>query len=237
MRTARSITVDRMAGEDYAIVPIMVQVEYPANGSTTEIILPDSVTLLDYEGNAADGEETENILRASYTDTSAAAHGIYVQAAQDFTAEFVYTAPDGTELSKSLEVKVSDGGTNPIVTAKSGISTYAAEPTPRSRPARSPPSRLRAAPGSFGSMESKHTAARTGSAVSPMAAPHIRSPMCPSSNPASIPGQATMPTRSTSGADLTSCRSVCLKKSTAVLPLRPMAWRTMQQREPPTAIR
>lgn len=124
------ITVDRMAGEDYAIVPIMVQVEYPANGSTTEIILPDSVTLLDYEGNAADGEETENILRASYTDTSAAAHGIYVQAAQDFTAEFVYTAPDGTELSKSLEVKVSDGGTNPIVTAKSGISTYAAEPTP-----------------------------------------------------------------------------------------------------------
>lgn len=124
------ITVDRMAGEDYAIVPIMVQVEYPANGSTTEIILPDSVTLLDYEGNAADGEETENILRASYTDTSAAAHGIYVQAAQDFTAKFVYTAPDGTELSKSLEVKVSDGGTNPIVTAKSGISTYAAEPTP-----------------------------------------------------------------------------------------------------------
>ena len=53
-------------------------------------------------------EETENILRASYTDTSAAAHGIYVQAAQDFTAEFVYTAPDGTELSKSLEVKVSE---------------------------------------------------------------------------------------------------------------------------------
>ena len=125
------ITVDRMAGEDYAIVPIMVQVEYPANGSTTEIILPDSVTLLDYEGNAADGEETENILRASYTDTSAAAHGIYVQAAQDFTAEFVYTAPDGTELSKSLEVKVSDGDTtSPIAAAKSGISTYAAEPTP-----------------------------------------------------------------------------------------------------------
>lgn len=124
------ITVDRMAGEDYAIVPIMVQVEYPANGSSTEIILPDSVTLLDYEGNAADAEEAENILHSSYTDTSAAAHGIYVQAAQDFTAEFVYTAPDGTELRKSLEVKVSDGGTNPIVTAKSGISTYAAEPTP-----------------------------------------------------------------------------------------------------------
>lgn len=125
------ITVDRIEGENYAIVPIMVQVEYPANGSSTEIILPDSVTLLDYEGNVADAEESENILHASYTDTSAAAHGIYVQAAQDFTAEFVYTAPDGTELRKNLEVKVSDvGGTNPIVTAKSGISTYAAEPTP-----------------------------------------------------------------------------------------------------------
>lgn len=125
------ITVDRIEGENYAIVPIMVQVEYPANGSSSEIILPDSVTLLDYEGNAADAEEAENILHASYTDTSAAAHGIYVQAAQDFTADFVYTAPDGTELRKSLEVKVSDvGGTNPIVTAKSGISTYAAEPTP-----------------------------------------------------------------------------------------------------------
>ena len=126
-----SITVDRMEGENYAIVPIMVQVEYPANGSSTEIILPDSVTLLDYEGNAADATKAEDILHASYTDTSAAAHGIYVQAAQDFTAEFVYTAPDGTELRKSLEVKVSDGsGTNQIATAKSGISTYAAEPTP-----------------------------------------------------------------------------------------------------------
>ena len=125
------VTVERLTGQDCAIVPIMVQAEYPANGSSTEIILPDSVTLLDYEGNAADEEEAENILHASYTDTSAAAHGIYVQAAQDFTAEFVYTAPDGTELSKSLEVKVRDvGGTNPIVTAKSGISTYAAEPTP-----------------------------------------------------------------------------------------------------------
>lgn len=128
------ITVDRMAGEDYAIVPIMVQVEYPANGSTTEIILPDSVTLLDYEGNAADAAEAaeaEDILCASYTETSAAAHGIYVQAAQDFTAEFVYTAPDGIELRKSLQVKVSDGDTtSPIAAAKSGISTYAAEPTP-----------------------------------------------------------------------------------------------------------
>ena len=125
------ITVERVAGEEYAVVPIMVQVEYPANGSTAEIVLPDGVTLLDYEGNAADAEEAEDILHAAYTDTSAAARGIYVQAAQDFTAEFVYTAPDGTELRKSLQVKVADGSSaSQIAVAKNGISTYAAGPTP-----------------------------------------------------------------------------------------------------------
>lgn len=125
------ITVERTEGKEYAVVPLMVQVEYPANGSTTEIVLPDSVTLLNYDGNAADAEESENILHASYADTSAAAHGIYVQAAQDFTAEFVYTAPDGAKLRKSLQVKVIDGdGASPIPAAKNGVSTYAAGPTP-----------------------------------------------------------------------------------------------------------
>lgn len=125
------ITVERLPDQDYAIVPLMVQVEYPSNGSTAEIVLPDGVTLLDYEGNTADAKEAEDILHAAYTDTSAAARGIYVQAAQDFTAEFVYTAPDGAQLRKSLQVRVSDGGgANPITAAKGGISTYAAGPTP-----------------------------------------------------------------------------------------------------------
>lgn len=125
------ITVERLAGENYTIVPIMVQVEYPANGSSTEIILPENVTLLDYEGNTADADEAADILHTSYTDTSAAAHGIYVQAAQDFTAEFVYTAADGTQLRKDLQVKVGDGSSaSPIAVAKNGISTYAAGPTP-----------------------------------------------------------------------------------------------------------
>lgn len=124
------ITVERLAGENYAIVPLMVQVEYPANGSSSEIILPDSVTLLNYEGDVADAAEAEGILHASYTETSATAQGIYVQAAQNFTAEFVYTAPDGGQQRKSLQVKVTDGGVNPITTANAGISTYAAGPTP-----------------------------------------------------------------------------------------------------------
>ena len=37
-------------GADYAIVPIMAQVEYPADGSSTDMILPDGVTLLDDAG-------------------------------------------------------------------------------------------------------------------------------------------------------------------------------------------
>ena len=42
---------------DYAIVPILAQVEYPTDGSTVDLVLPDSVTLLDYYGApAADAE-------------------------------------------------------------------------------------------------------------------------------------------------------------------------------------
>ena len=41
-----SVTVPVEGGEDYAIVPIMIQVEYPANNSATQVILPDDVTLL-----------------------------------------------------------------------------------------------------------------------------------------------------------------------------------------------
>ena len=231
------ITVDRMAGEDYAIVPIMVQVEYPANGSTTEIILPDSVTLLDYEGNAADAAEAaeaEDILCASYTETSAAAHGIYVQAAQDFTAEFVYTAPDGTELSKSLEVKVSDGGTNPIVTAKSGISTYAAEPTPPFTTGKITSIAFEGGTWLIWFNGIEAYCCSHGLSGQPNGCPTYSFAYVSKLEPGRIPRAATMPTRSISGAGSTSCRSVCWKKSTAVLPLRPMACQTMQQRKPPT---
>ena len=67
------ITVDREPGEEYAIVPLMVQVEYPANGSSSEIILPDDVVLLDFEGQPADTDEIASITKTSYTETSAAA--------------------------------------------------------------------------------------------------------------------------------------------------------------------
>lgn len=77
---------------DYAIVPILAQVEYPADGSTLDLILPDGVTLLDYYG--APAENAESLLHNEYSETSAAVLGVYVQADADFTAQLVYTAPD-----------------------------------------------------------------------------------------------------------------------------------------------
>lgn len=124
------ITVDREPGEEYAIVPLMVQVEYPANGSTSEILLPEDVVLLDFEGNPADADEIASITKASYTETSASASGFYVKAKQDFSVEFVYHGPDGSELRKTLQVKLGESKAAAKVVANAGAGTYAAGPTP-----------------------------------------------------------------------------------------------------------
>lgn len=89
-------------GADYAIVPIMAQVEYPADGSSTDMILPDGVTLLDFYGEPA--TDADALLHNSYHETSAAVMGVYVQAAADFNAQLVYTGPDGSTQIKTLYV-------------------------------------------------------------------------------------------------------------------------------------
>lgn len=124
------ITVDREPGEEYAIVPLMVQVEYPANGSTSEILLPEDVILLDFEGNPADADEIASITKASYTETSATAFGFYVKAKQDFSVEFVYHGPDGSELRKTLQVKLGESKAAAKAAVNASASTYAAGPTP-----------------------------------------------------------------------------------------------------------
>lgn len=124
------ITVDREPGEEYAIVPLMVQVEYPANGSTSEILLPEDVVLLDFEGNPADTDEIASITKASYTETSATASGFYVKAKQDFSVEFVYHGSDGSELRKTLQVKLGECKVAAKAAANAGAGTYAAGPTP-----------------------------------------------------------------------------------------------------------
>lgn len=124
----QAVTVSRQDGESFAIVPIFLQVEYPANGSTSQIILPDDVTLLDYDGTPADEQTAATLLNGSYVEASASASGIYVQADHDFTVVFRYTAPDGSSMEKTLNIRL-EGET--AVQAKSrGASTYESRPVP-----------------------------------------------------------------------------------------------------------
>ena len=113
---------------DYAIVPILAQVEYPADGSSLDLVLPDGVTLLDYYG--APAENAESLLHNEYSETSAAVLGVYVQADADFTAQLVYTAPDGSALTKTLNVAIDRNATAEYPFPDSEIATFAERPTP-----------------------------------------------------------------------------------------------------------
>ena len=113
---------------DYAIVPILAQVEYPADGSSLDLILPDGVTLLDYYG--APVENGESLLHSEYSETSAAVLGVYVQADADFTAQLVYTAPDGSTLTKTLQVTIDRNATAEYPFPDSEIAAFAERPTP-----------------------------------------------------------------------------------------------------------
>ena len=115
-------------GADYAIVPILAQVEYPADGSSLDLILPDGVTRLDYY--CAPVENGESLLHSEYSDTSAAVLGVYVQADADFTAQLVYTAPDGSTLTKTLNVTIDRNATAEYPFPDSEIAAFAERPTP-----------------------------------------------------------------------------------------------------------
>ena len=133
-----TVTIGKTPGTDYAIVPLLAQVEYPADGAVSEIILPDGVDLLsyrstDYEPIPADEQEQTEILHHTYSEQSAAATGLYVKASADFTAQLVYTDSDGSSQSKSIHVQIS-GDASPTQmyadTGDDGIAAYAAGPTP-----------------------------------------------------------------------------------------------------------
>ena len=113
---------------DYAIVPMLAQVEYPADGSSLDLVLPDSVTLLDYYG--APVEDIESLLHNEYSETSAAVLGVYVQADADFAAQLVYTAPDGSSLTKTLNVTIDRNAAAEYPFPDSEIAAFAERPTP-----------------------------------------------------------------------------------------------------------
>ena len=130
-----NITVGKTPDANYAVVPLLVQTEYPADGAASEIILPDGVELLsyastDYDLISANKAELAQILHQTYAEQSAAATGFYVKASADFTAQFVYTAPDGEQLHKSIHVQLSEDSAPTQLYADNGIATLAAGPTP-----------------------------------------------------------------------------------------------------------
>ena len=123
----KTVTVPLTEDTDYAIVPLMAQVEYPADGSRTDVLLPENVTLLDYYGEPA---QDTTVLHSEYAETSAAATGLYLLTDGDFTAQLVYTAPDGNSLTKNLNVVIDRSSTAAPPFADMGVAPYAGRPTP-----------------------------------------------------------------------------------------------------------
>lgn len=130
-----TVIVGRNPDADYAVVPLLVQTEYPANSATAEVVLPKGVEVLSYASTdadliSADDAEQAKILHQTYAEQSAAATGFYVKAFSDFTAQFVYASPDGTTLQKSIHVQLSDDAAPAQLYADNGVATLAAGPTP-----------------------------------------------------------------------------------------------------------
>ena len=123
----KTVTVPLTEDTDYAIVPLMAQVEYPADGSRTDVLLPENVTLLDYYGEPA---QDTTVLHSEYAETSAAATGLYLLADRDFTVQLVYTAPDGNSLTQNLNVVIDRSSTAAPPFADMGVAPYAGRPTP-----------------------------------------------------------------------------------------------------------
>ena len=120
-----------LEGTDYAVAPILAQVEYPADGSSLDVVLPNEVTVLDFYGAPADEATRNRLVHSEYTETSAAVMGLYVQADADFSAQLVYTAPDGNTLTKALHVVIDCSRTMAAPFAETtDVAAYAERPTP-----------------------------------------------------------------------------------------------------------
>lgn len=101
-----TLTAPLLEGTDYVVAPILAQVEYPAVGSSLDVVLPNEATVLNFYGAPADEATRSSLVHSEYTETSAAVMGLYVQADADFSAQLVYTAPDGSTLTKVLHVVI-----------------------------------------------------------------------------------------------------------------------------------
>lgn len=128
-----SVSVGTEPGKDYAIVPILTQVEYPENGSSSYITLPDDVVILRFDDDRPASESMkDSILHASYKEMSAAISGFFVRAEHDFTATFTYVDANGNTFSKDLHVAVGDNSDSGFQNnhGTTGAALFADRPTP-----------------------------------------------------------------------------------------------------------
>ena len=126
-----TMMVPLLESTDYAVAPILAQVEYPADSSSLDVVLPNEVTVLDFYGAPADETTRISLVHSEYAETSAAVMGLYVRADADFSAQLVYTAPDGNTLTKALHVVIDRSRTMAAPFAETtDIAAYAERPTP-----------------------------------------------------------------------------------------------------------
>lgn len=58
-----------LEGTGYTVAPILAQVEYPADGSSLDVVLPNEVTVLDFYGVPADETTRCSLMHSEYTET------------------------------------------------------------------------------------------------------------------------------------------------------------------------
>lgn len=107
------VTVAKVDGQDYAIVPILVQVEYPDSGSTIHVDLAENVEVVSYDSlsdktTLMDETEKNELLTQTLDGSAGIVFGFYVKATQDFDASVTYTDAEGQASSHSMHVTVSD---------------------------------------------------------------------------------------------------------------------------------
>lgn len=66
-----TITIGKNPDANYAIIPLLVQTEYPANGATAEVVLPEGVEVLSYASTDA------GLIPASDAEQSKIMHQTY----------------------------------------------------------------------------------------------------------------------------------------------------------------
>lgn len=129
------MTAGKIDGEDYAIVPVMVEVEYPTNGSSVSVDVPEGVNVLSFlstDNNiiTADDEEKVAILNSSFDDSSAVAYGFYLISDHDFEVTVNYNGADGNKISKAMKVSISDKTDAISLVTDDGVATQADAVTP-----------------------------------------------------------------------------------------------------------